>query len=62
MQYKVYANGCYWGEFSGDTPEAAMQAAADECGTDGDTSGMVALFVSYYPSDDATLSTKSADK
>ena len=31
--YKVYANGTFWGEFEGDTPEEAIQSAADKNGT-----------------------------
>jgi hypothetical protein len=32
-EYNVYAHGTYWGTFEADTPEEAMQAAADEHGT-----------------------------
>ncbi len=31
--YKVYAHGTYWGTFDAETPEEAMQTAADEHGT-----------------------------
>lgn len=31
--YNVYANGILWGEYEAETPEGAMQAAADEHGT-----------------------------
>lgn len=41
-KFKVYANGTFWGAFEAETEDQAIQAAADEHGTDGDTSGLIA--------------------
>lgn len=52
MQFKVYANGTFWGIYEADTAEEAMQAAADEHGTvdvgqtQASTEGMTAIPVS----------------
>jgi hypothetical protein len=40
--FAVFANGTFWGAFEAETAEAAIQMAADEHGTDGNTDGMTA--------------------
>lgn len=41
-KFAVFANGAFWGAFPGADEAAAIQAAADEHGTDGNTEGMTA--------------------
>ena len=40
--YNIFANGIFWGTWEAETPEEAIQAAADEVGTDGNTKGLTA--------------------
>jgi len=46
--FAIHANGTFWGAFDGETPEAAMQAAADELGTDGNTDGLTAVEIGAH--------------
>ncbi len=54
-KFHVYAHGTFWGEFEADTPEAAIQTAADAHGTEdvGDarasTEGMTADAITDAP-------------
>lgn len=41
--FKIFANGIFWGEWTAETAEDAIQMAADEVGTDGNTEGLVAI-------------------
>lgn len=41
-RFAVHANGTFWGIFDGADSKAAMQAAADEHGTEGNMDGMTA--------------------
>jgi len=41
-KFSVYAHGIFCGTFEAKTPEAAIKAAAEEHGTDGNTEGMTA--------------------
>ena len=40
--FAVFANGTFWGAFEAESAEYAIKLAADQHGTDGDTSGMTA--------------------
>ncbi|MCA0204276.1 MAG: hypothetical protein LCH92_08040 [Proteobacteria bacterium] len=40
--FAIFANGAYWGTWASIDAESAMQAAADEVGTEGNTDGLVA--------------------
>ena len=40
--FAIFANGSYWGTWGGANATAAMQAAADDVGTDGSTVGLTA--------------------
>lgn len=40
--FAIYANGIFWGEWTAETAEKAIQMAADEVGTDGNTDGLTA--------------------
>lgn len=40
--YAIHANGTFWGAFTADDEATAIQMAADEHGTDGNTDGMAA--------------------
>lgn len=40
--FNIFANGTFWGVWEGETAEEAIQKAADEVGTDGNTEGMTA--------------------
>jgi hypothetical protein len=42
ITFNVYANGTFCGEFEAETAEDAIQKAANEFGTDGNTDGMTA--------------------
>jgi hypothetical protein len=46
--FAVFANGIYWGAFESETANSAIQMAADEHGTDGNTDGMTATTLSDY--------------
>lgn len=41
--FNIFANGTFWGAWTAETAEEAIQAAADEVGTDGNTDGMTAI-------------------
>ena len=41
--FEIFANGIYWGEWTALTADEAIQMAADEVGTDGNTDGIVAV-------------------
>lgn len=43
--FAIFANDAFWGIFSAETADEAIQAAADEFGTDGNTDGMTATEV-----------------
>jgi hypothetical protein len=43
MDYAVFANGTFWGVWTADSAAQAIQLAADEVGTDGNTEGMTAV-------------------
>ena len=45
-KYEIYANGVFWGTWLAETPQEAMQAAADEVGTDGNIEGLTAKMAS----------------
>lgn len=46
--FAVFANGTFWGAFTADAGSEAVQMAAEEHGTDGNTEGMTfRLLVSY---------------
>lgn len=40
--FNIFANGTFWGEWEAETAEEAIQKAADEVGTEGNTEGLVA--------------------
>ena len=46
--FAVFANGTFWGSFAADTEAEAIQMAADEHGTDGNTEGMTAKAIASY--------------
>lgn len=46
--FAVFANGTFLGAFDGSNASEAIQAAADEHGTDGDTAGMTAQPIGKY--------------
>ena len=46
--FAVFANGTFWGSFAADTESEAIQMAADEHGTDGNTEGMTAKQIAAY--------------
>lgn len=46
--FAIFANGTFWGAVDGDTDAEAIQAAADEHGTDGNTGGMTAQPLGEY--------------
>jgi len=43
--FAIFANGTYWGVWSGEDAAAAIQAAADDVGTDGNTDGLIATAI-----------------
>lgn len=45
LAYAIMANGTFCGIFAGDDADEAMQAAADEVGTDGSADGLIAYQV-----------------
>jgi hypothetical protein len=40
--YAIFANGIYWGRWTASNADAAIRNAAEDVGTDGDTTGMTA--------------------
>lgn len=46
QEYEIYANGVFWGTWRAETPQEAMQAAADQVGTDGNIEGLTAQIAS----------------
>ncbi len=38
--FKIFANGTFWGVWGAETAEEAIQMAADEVGTEGNTEDM----------------------
>ncbi len=40
--FKTFANGTYWGILEGETADKAIEAAAIDVGTDGNTDGLIA--------------------
>lgn len=49
--FAIFANGSYWGTWDGADAAAAMQAAADDVGTDGSTDGLTAHEVTQAQAD-----------
>ncbi|QFQ87295.1 hypothetical protein F8A10_07580 [Paracoccus kondratievae] len=41
-EFAVFANGTFWGIWAAETKEAAIQRAADDVGTEGNTDGLIA--------------------
>ena len=41
--YNIFANGIFWGQWTAETAKQAIQIAADEVGTDGNTDGLIAI-------------------
>lgn len=46
--FSIFANGTFWGVFRASDAATAIQAAADEHGTDGNTDGMTAKLVGNH--------------
>lgn len=42
IAFNIFANGTFWGVWEGETAEEAIQKAAEEVGTDGNTEGLTA--------------------
>ena len=42
IKFNVYANGIFWGQWVAATESEAVQMAADEVGTEGNTAGLIA--------------------
>ena len=40
--YAIFANGLYWGHWTASNADEAIRNAAEDTGTDGDTTGMTA--------------------
>jgi hypothetical protein len=40
--YAIFANGIYWGRWTASNADEAIRNAAEDTGTDGDTTGMTA--------------------
>lgn len=51
IRFTIHANGTFWGLFEANNEREAMTAAAEEHGTEGDTSGMTAKPLAEYMAD-----------
>ena len=46
--YAIFASGIYWGRWSASNADAAIRNAAEDIGTDGDTTGMTAQVLKAF--------------
>jgi hypothetical protein len=46
--YAIFANGLYWGRWTASNADEAIRNAAEDIGTDGDTTGMTAQVLKRF--------------